>query len=36
VEIKAPDREWHEVDGEVSRGNVLKAEVIPRGVRIVV
>ena len=36
VEIKAPDREWHEVDGEVARGNVLRAEIIPRGVRIVV
>ncbi|HYM51201.1 MAG TPA: diacylglycerol kinase family protein [Candidatus Limnocylindrales bacterium] len=36
VEVKAPDRQWHEVDGDVHRGNVLRAEVIPKGVHIVV
>lgn len=36
VEVKAPDRQWHEVDGEVHRGNVLRAEVIPKGVHVVV
>lgn len=36
VEVKAPDRLWHEVDGDVYRGNVLRAQVIPQGVRIVV
>ena len=35
VEIKAPDVQWHEVDGEVYRGNVLRAEMIPGGVRVV-
>jgi diacylglycerol kinase (ATP) len=35
VEIKAPDVQWHEVDGEVYRGNVLRAEIIPGGVRVV-
>ncbi len=36
VEIKAPEVQWHEVDGDVHRGNVLKAEIVPRGVGIVV
>ncbi len=36
VEIKAPDVQWHEIDGEVFRGNVLRATVIPGGVRVVV
>lgn len=35
VEIKAPDVGWHEVDGEVYRGNVLRAEIIPGGVHVV-
>jgi YegS/Rv2252/BmrU family lipid kinase len=35
VEIKAPDVQWYEVDGEVHRGNVLRAEIIPGGVRVV-
>jgi YegS/Rv2252/BmrU family lipid kinase len=35
VEIKAPDVQWHEVDGEVYRGNVLRAEVVPGGVKVV-
>jgi diacylglycerol kinase (ATP) len=35
VEIKAPDVQWHEVDGDVYRGNVLKAEIIPGGVNVV-
>jgi len=35
VEIKAPDVQWHEVDGEVYRGNVLRAEIVPGGVRVV-
>jgi diacylglycerol kinase family enzyme len=35
VEIKAPDVRWHEVDGDVYRGNVLRAEIIPGGVRVV-
>ena len=35
VEIKAPDVQWHEVDGDVYRGNVLRAEIIPGGVRVV-
>lgn len=35
VEVKAPDVHWHEVDGEVYQGNVLRAEVIPGGVRVV-
>jgi diacylglycerol kinase family enzyme len=35
VEIKAPDVQWHEVDGDVYRGNVLRAEVIPGGVHVV-
>ncbi|HET9849821.1 MAG TPA: diacylglycerol kinase family protein [Candidatus Dormibacteraeota bacterium] len=35
VEIKAPDVQWHEVDGDVYRGNVLRAEMIPGGVRVV-
>jgi hypothetical protein len=36
VEIKAPDVQWHEVDGEVFRGNVLRAEIVAGGVRVVV
>ena len=36
VEVKAPDRQWHEVDGDVHRGNVLRAEVIPKGVHVIV
>jgi diacylglycerol kinase (ATP) len=35
VEVKAPDVQWHEVDGEVYRGNVLRAEVVPGGVNVV-
>lgn len=35
VEIKAPDLQWYEVDGEVHRGNVLRAEIVPGGVRVV-
>lgn len=35
AEIKAPSVQWHEVDGEVYRGNVLRAEIIPGGVRVV-
>lgn len=35
VEIKAPDVEWHEVDGDVYRGNVLRAQIIPGGVHVV-
>jgi len=31
VEIKAPDVQWHEVDGEVYRGNVLRAEIVAGG-----
>ncbi|TMD13569.1 MAG: hypothetical protein E6J00_07930 [Chloroflexi bacterium] len=36
VEVKAPDRQWHEVDGDVHRGNVLRAEVIPKAVHVIV
>ena len=36
VEIKAPDVQWHEVDGDVYRGNVLKAEIVPGAVNVVV
>ena len=35
VEIKAPDVQWHEVDGEVHRGNVLRAEIVPGAVHVV-
>jgi diacylglycerol kinase (ATP) len=35
VEIKAPDVQWHEVDGEVHRGNVLRAEIVPGAVNVV-
>jgi len=35
VEIKAPDVQWHEVDGDVYRGNVLKAQIVPGGVNVV-
>ena len=35
VEIKAPDVPWHEIDGDVYQGNVLRAEIIPGGVRVV-
>jgi diacylglycerol kinase (ATP) len=35
VEIKAPTVQWHEVDGDVYRGNVLRAEIIPGGVQVV-
>jgi diacylglycerol kinase family enzyme len=35
VEIKAPDVQWHEVDGEVYQGNVLRAEIVPGGVNVV-
>ena len=34
-EVKAPNVQWHEVDGEVFRGNVLRAEIIPGGVLVV-
>jgi diacylglycerol kinase (ATP) len=36
VEIKATDQFWHEVDGEVKRGNVVRAEIIPGGINVVV
>ncbi len=36
VEITAPDVQWHEVDGEVRRGNVLRAQIVPGGVNVVV
>jgi len=36
VEIKAPDVQWHEVDGDVYRGNVLRAEIVPGAVNIIV
>jgi diacylglycerol kinase (ATP) len=36
VEIKAPDVQWHEIDGEVYRGNVLRAEIVAGGVSVVV
>lgn len=36
IEIKAPEIQWHEVDGEVHRGNVLRAEIVAGGVRVVV
>src|SRR5207249_8790244 len=35
VEIKAADVLWHEVEGDVHRGNVLRAEIVPGGVRVV-
>jgi diacylglycerol kinase (ATP) len=35
VEIKAPDVQWHEIDGDVHRGNVLRAEIVPGGVNVV-
>jgi diacylglycerol kinase (ATP) len=35
VEIIAPEVQWNEVDGEVFRGNVLRAEVIAGGVNVV-
>jgi diacylglycerol kinase (ATP) len=35
VEIKAPDVQWHEIDGDVFRGNVLRAEIVPGGVNVV-
>lgn len=36
VEVKAPDVQWHEVDGDVYRGNVLKVEIVPGAVNVVV
>lgn len=36
VEIIAPDVQWNEVDGEVYRGNVLRAEIVAGGVKVVV
>jgi diacylglycerol kinase family enzyme len=36
VEIKAPDVQWHEVDGDVYRGNVLKADIVPGAVSVVI
>jgi diacylglycerol kinase family enzyme len=36
VEIKATDQFWHQVDGEVKRGNVVRAEIIPGGINVVV
>jgi diacylglycerol kinase family enzyme len=36
VEIIAPDVQWNEVDGEVYRGNVLRAEIVAGGVQVVV
>jgi diacylglycerol kinase (ATP) len=35
VEIIAPDVLWNEVDGEVYRGNVLRAQIVAGGVNIV-
>jgi diacylglycerol kinase (ATP) len=35
VEVKAPEVQWHEVDGDVHRGNVLRAQIVPGGVRVV-
>ena len=35
VEIKAPGVQWHEVDGDVYRGNVLRAQIVPGGVQVV-
>jgi hypothetical protein len=35
VEMKAPELQWHEVDGDVYRGNVLRVDVVPGGVEIV-
>ena len=35
VDIKAPDVQWHEVDGDVYRGNVLRAEIVPGAVTVV-
>jgi len=35
VEIKAPEVHWFEVDGEVHRGNVLRAEIVPGAVNVV-
>jgi len=35
VEVKAPDVHWHEIDGEVYRGNVLRAEIVAGGVNVV-
>ena len=35
VEVKAPDVQWHEVDGDVHRGNVLRAQIVPGGVQVV-
>lgn len=36
VEIKALDQFWHEVDGEIKRGNVVRAEIVPGGINVVV
>lgn len=36
VEIIAPDVQWNEVDGEVYRGNVLRAQIVAGGVKVVV
>ena len=36
VEIIAPDVQWNEVDGEVYRGNVLRAQIVAGGVSVVV
>ena len=36
VEIIAPDVQWNEIDGEVYRGNVLRAEIVAGGVSVVV
>jgi len=36
VEIIAPDVQWNEVDGEVYRGNVLRAQIVAGGVNVVV
>jgi len=35
IEIKAPEVQWHEVDGDVHRGNVLRAQIVPGGVQVV-
>jgi len=36
VEIKAADQFWHQVDGEVKRGNVVRAQIVPGGINVVV
>ncbi len=35
VEITSPDVSWHQIDGEVHRGNALRVEILPKGINIV-